>query len=284
MMGGFARAGLRRAILGIGLVAMVLSAAPAAAMVNGTPDDGAHPAVGMMGTRWGPNSSGWAENEFRMACSGTLISPTVYLTAAHCVAATDRRDPSGVIHLWFGDTRWPSDGVSTPGMVTGRGIIHPDYRPDYRNDIAVVLLDEPVELDASAYGRLPAENLLGAMKKDGTLRDARFTLVGYGISEMINGDGRPFHWWANERTWGVVTFSALDKLLIHQAQRINQGGQGACNGDSGGPSFLWQDGQETSIVVGVTSSGDIPCYATNTASRTDTPQALAFIRSFLGPA
>lgn len=283
-MGRFGSTRFGRAILGAGLATALVSAAPVAAMVNGTPDNGAHPAVGMMGTRWGPNTVGAAENEFRMACSGTLISPTVFLTAAHCVAATDRRDPSGVIHLWFGDSRWPSDGVSTPGMVTGRGVVHPDYRPDYRNDIAVVVLDEPVVLDPARYGRLPSENLLGAMKKAGTLKDARFTLMGYGVTEMINGDGRPYRWYTNERQWGIVTFSALDKLIIHQAQRINQGGQGACNGDSGGPSFLWQDGAETMIVVGVTSSGDIPCYATNTASRTDTPQALAFIRSFLDPA
>ncbi|MBW2596392.1 MAG: trypsin-like serine protease [Deltaproteobacteria bacterium] len=52
-----------------------------------------------------------------------------------------------------------------------------------------------------------------------------------------------------------------------------------CYGDSGGPTF-WVDpdtGDETGIVVAITSWGDVPCVATGIAYRVDTSDTLHFI-------
>src|SRR5215813_233043 len=70
---------LRRPIL---LVAAVLAASlvavgPAQAITNGQPDD-KHPNVGLMVVDFGSGPEGW--------CTGTLIAPTRFLTAAHCIA------------------------------------------------------------------------------------------------------------------------------------------------------------------------------------------------------
>src|SRR5215203_3312361 len=56
------------------------------AVTNGRPDGNLHPYVGVV-------------TNFNSVCSGTLLSPTVFLTAAHCFADGERAgilfDPNG---------------------------------------------------------------------------------------------------------------------------------------------------------------------------------------------
>src|SRR3954470_23772028 len=59
------------------LVLAVLMASPAAAIVDGAPDNGRHPYVALI----------FNESE---SCSGSAISPTVVVTASHCL-----QHPSG---------------------------------------------------------------------------------------------------------------------------------------------------------------------------------------------
>ena len=54
----------------------VTSAAPAGAITHGDLDGDGHPAVGLMVAKDADGNPLWL-------CSGTLISPTVYLTAGH---------------------------------------------------------------------------------------------------------------------------------------------------------------------------------------------------------
>src|SRR5215212_825103 len=64
----------------VAVLATALAAAlPAGAITNGLPDDSSanpHPEVGFIVYQ---NSTG-----MHIGCSGTLIAPTVFLTAAHC--------------------------------------------------------------------------------------------------------------------------------------------------------------------------------------------------------
>src|SRR4029453_2976123 len=60
------------------LAAVLLPAAPAGAITNGAADGTAHPNVGGLVSPTQYSDGTW------LYCSGTLISPTVFLTAAHC--------------------------------------------------------------------------------------------------------------------------------------------------------------------------------------------------------
>jgi hypothetical protein len=66
-------------LVGLAACAAVLAlAAPTGAITHGAPDGNGHPEVGALLAPQ-PCSDGTWET-----CSGTLISPTVFLTAAHC--------------------------------------------------------------------------------------------------------------------------------------------------------------------------------------------------------
>ena len=63
------------------LAAALAVVGPAYAITGGTPDGQGHPAVGLMLADAGPAG-------FQPDCSGALIAPDVYVTAAHCFIGT----------------------------------------------------------------------------------------------------------------------------------------------------------------------------------------------------
>src|SRR5689334_1197819 len=69
----------RIALVALTVVALVTAAAGSAwAITNGVPDGNTHPEVGALIADQAYSDGTWAY------CSGTLISPTVFVTAAHC--------------------------------------------------------------------------------------------------------------------------------------------------------------------------------------------------------
>ena len=66
------------AALGAALMVVLATAAAAFAITNGTPDGNRHPYVGLMVAIDSDGVPLWR-------CSGSLLSPTVFLTAGHCV-------------------------------------------------------------------------------------------------------------------------------------------------------------------------------------------------------
>src|SRR5947208_16362412 len=69
---------MRRLILAASLAAVLAAAAPAGAITGGSADGNGHPNVGGLVAAQAYSDGTW------IYCSGTLISPTVFLTAAHC--------------------------------------------------------------------------------------------------------------------------------------------------------------------------------------------------------
>ncbi|HEU4897297.1 MAG TPA: trypsin-like serine protease [Actinomycetota bacterium] len=77
---------VRRGVMlaAIALLTALALAAPARAITYGMPDGNGHPEAGALLAPQAYSDGTWA------ACSGTLISPTVFLTAAHCDLGVSR--------------------------------------------------------------------------------------------------------------------------------------------------------------------------------------------------
>src|SRR3954469_19166374 len=129
-----------------GLAALTIAAAPAAAITNGAPDGNAHPEVGALLAQQAFSDGTWAE------CTGTLISPTVFLTAAHCDEGVSR------VAVTFDSTYSAATGTRYWGTY------HADPAYDQKtsdpHDIAVVVLDKAIRGITPA--RLPKAGSLDA--------------------------------------------------------------------------------------------------------------------------
>src|SRR5215210_8180077 len=179
----------RLVFLGALLAILSLVASPADAVVYGAPDRGNHPEVGALLARHAYSDGTWE------ACTGTLISSTVFLTAAHCDLGVSK------VAVTF-------DSVYDAKGTTYWGAWHAD--PLYNqstsdpHDIAVVVLEKAVK--AIAPARLPAAHSLDSL--DGT---ATFTSVGYGAQAVTNGPGgKEFHY-ADIRYVATGTLNSLNK-------------------------------------------------------------------------
>ncbi len=248
---------LRNLVLAL---AAILPVSAAQAITYGVDDNGKHPFVGgLVGTF----SSGTY-----VYCSGTLIAPRVFLTAAHCnVSAETGRDD---VFVTF-DAH--ADGNSH--LLHGWYYPNPAYSKHQNDphDIAIVILDAPVTDVTSA--RLPTLNQF-----DNVAHDQKFTVVVYGGKERVIDHSKPVIDYLDNREWSVAEFNAVGPGYIRLSQNAATGDGGACFGDSGGPNFFGAGDGETNIVAGTTITGDTQCVATNVIERMDTAASREFLGTF----
>lgn len=245
-------------------LASLLVASRASAITYGEPDGGDHPNVGALVVE---DSTGRKVVE----CSGTLISPTVFLTAAHCVDSL-----AGSFWVTFDPAL-----TSTSRLYTGTAHLNPAYHwaQNDPGDLAVITFARPIRGIPPAA--LPSAGMLDRMSADGTLQAQTFTAVGYGFHEVILAEGPPDFAPNHERWRAVSSFNALTDAWLRLSQNQATGDGGTCYGDSGGPNFLGSGDGETSIVAAITVTGDYLCQATNVTYRLDTPAARAFLGQFV---
>lgn len=247
----------------------VAMASPALAITYGSPDGSGHPNVGGMVAEW--RTAGQKD----LVCSGTLISPTVFLTASHCTAYLESL---GLSDVWV---TFDPQFDSASKLYHGTMHTNPAYNQAQSDpgDIAVIVLDKAVKGITPAA--LPAAGLFDRMKADGTLNGRKFTAVGYGVLQPRIGGGPVEFPDTNLRWVAVSEFNALNNAWLRLSQNAATGDGGTCFGDSGGPNFLGSGANETAILAALTVTGDSMCLATNVDYRLDTAAARNFLKAFV---
>ena len=219
-------------------------------------------------------------------CSGTLISPTVFLTASHCTVFFEQDlAPDGFTAFVSFDSPIPFGGL-TAKSTRLVAVTEVDSNPLFNQaqsdlqDIAVLQVD-PRGTRGIAPAVLPAAGLLDRLSAQNGLKNATFTAAGYGLQNRVTGGGQPFFLDANPvpRMFAFSGFDSLNGGYLRLSQNPSTGNGGTCFGDSGGPNFLTVDSVRT--LVAITITGDSVCRSTNVDYRLDTVSARAFLAPFV---
>ena len=254
------------------LASLVVAAAPVGAVTDGQPDGNAHPYVGLMVAQTADGTPLWR-------CTGTLLSPTIFLTAGHCTES-----PAEHVEIWFDadvESGIPENGYPYNGDASGTPYTHPNYDPNafYLYDLGVVELDDPVNMPT--YGRLPTLNELDRYAKGGK-KNVTFTSVGYGLQKSFPDAAS----WKNSAL--KVRMVATPRLIQINSGNVgdfsillsnNANTGGTCFGDSGGPNFIGS----TNVIAGVTSYGkNGTCAGTGGVYRVDRADDLNWLYGTFG--
>lgn len=244
------------------------------AVTDGYPDGNGHPHVGLLVFDVGGVPM-WR-------CLGTLLSPTVLLTAGHCTDGTtggrvwfesDVQSQRAALGYPFGGrTSYEFCGVHThPRFSEGSFVLH---------DVGVVKLCKRVK--SSVYGALPAVDQHDTLAASTNKKSVWFTAVGYGLQKSFPDAAS----WKDQAYLvrmvanpelvriNVPGFTGDFSLLLSN----NTATGGTCFGNSGGPNFLFNG----NVVAAVTSFGlNDGCGGTGGVFRMDRQNVLDFVNGFL---
>lgn len=175
------------------------------------------------------------------ACTGTLITPTLVLTAGHCGYGLDHVVVGTVDHRSGGET-----------VRIAASHVHPDYVTTL--DVAVLELERPVTSVA------PRPLALDCIVSDWLVEGASVAIVGFGAHDEWATD------WSTElyEAWTTVgdpeclDIGAGCNDSVSPGGELIAGGNGidSCSGDSGGPLYLATP--EGEYLVALTSRAAIP--------------------------
>ena len=267
---------------------LVLGAVPAGAVTGNYVADNVHPYVGLIAFYD-------KDDVFTHRCSGSLLTPTVFLTAGHCTDAT-----TGATHarLWFqqdagaafdGTNPAPS-GYPVSSDVTASHLYNFGFSdslplPDL-HDVGIVILDRPIVVGDEGYaGGFASLASVGSLDRLATKRgrqDVTFTASGYGLSlsnpvKTLSFRSRLM---ATEQLINLQSH-LTDGFNIQTTANPGNGKGGTCGGDSGGPLLYGS----TDTIVAVNSFGlNQWCRGNDFMYRIDQATVQAWIRATIGEA
>ena len=274
--------------LATAMVATLAIAAPAAAITKNYEPDFEHPFVGLIAFYD-------AQGEFSHRCTGSLLTPTVMVTAGHC---TDDEVNGGVMpsaRIWFqqdaganydpateldATTGYPETcAAGTLGTLCATSHLLYDYGFDAfagfpnTHDAGLLILDQPIELPE--YASLAGAGTLDTLFKARGTKDVTFTVSGYGLSYSSPVAVTSFRSRLMAESKLVNINSANNAGFNLQTNGNGKGRGGTCSGDSGGPVFYPADSNR---IVAVTSFGlNSYCRGVDFAYRTDQADVIAWI-------
>lgn len=223
-----------------------------------------------------------ANGAFSRRCSGSLISPTKFLTAGHCTAGVNSA------RIWFAqdagahlDPATGSDPVTgypntclpqSAPCVTSHEMFDFGFGSGFPNthDAGIVILDEPVT--TIGFGQLAAAGTLDVLANRRGQQDVTFVRSGYGVSQV-----KPSALSFRERLMATselvnLTNALTDGFNVQLSDNPGNGRGGICFGDSGGP-VLYQE-----QIVGVSSLLlNRNCKGADVAYRVDRAEVQAWI-------
>ena len=196
-----------RALL-IAIFAVLVTASPALAIVDGEPDAGRHPAAGLLAFEEG--------GQYNTGCSGFYAGPyredaslSVFVTAGHCVAdfTASQLRVTFEEHVEQSEEGFPLLPVSAASWHTAVDSARADT-----GDYGVVLLDGPVDVDPIALA--PARRL-DDLAARGKLRPTTvFDNVGYGVDALHEGVQGVEFFFQDRRMYSDSKYLGLTKKTL----------------------------------------------------------------------
>jgi secreted trypsin-like serine protease len=191
--------------------------------------------------------------EDRFFCGGTVISDRWILTAAHCMFdayASDTQPADIRVVVGINDLQ----DESAIEVVVTNIFVHPQYNVAggmMNNDIALLELANVVTA--------PATTLFDGDTE--TFNDTLAFIAGWGALDQVNGS-EVYPNLLQDASVPLVSLARCNSSESYQGGILNtqvcagfrEGGIDSCVGDSGGPLYLIQNGEQ--VQVGITSFGN----------------------------